>query len=54
MNMVPIFLFEKQFTVGVQKPTAQLFVQLCCSGVTPPETLERIRPRHLEMERECR
>ena len=28
-----------------------LFVQPCCSGVTPLETLERIRPRHLEMER---
>ena len=27
-------------------PTAQLFVQPCCSGVTPLETLERIRARH--------
>ena len=35
----------------VYMPTAQLFVQPCCSGVTPLETLERIRPRHLEMER---
>ena len=32
-------------------PTAQLFVQPSYSGVTPLETLERIRPRHLEMER---
>ena len=32
-------------------PTAKLFVQPCCCGVTPLETLERIRPRHLEMER---
>ena len=32
-------------------PTAQLFVQPFCSGVTPLETLERIRPRHPEMER---
>ena len=32
-------------------PTAQLFAQPCCSGVTLLETLERIRPRHLEMER---
>ena len=52
MNMVPIFL--KTVYSWVQKPTAQLFVQLCCSGVNPLETLERIRPRHLEKERECR
>ena len=32
-------------------PTAKLFVQPRCSGVTPLETLERIRPRQLEMER---
>ena len=32
-------------------PTAQLFVQPCCSCVTHLETLERIRTRHLEMER---
>ena len=32
-------------------PTAQLFVQPSYSGVTPLETLERIRPRLLEMER---
>ena len=32
-------------------PTVQLFVQPCCSGVTPLESLERIGPRHLEMER---
>ena len=32
-------------------PTVKLFVQLCCSGVTVPKTLEQIRPRHLEMER---
>ena len=32
-------------------PTAQLFVQPCCSGVTPLETSERIRPHHLGMER---
>ena len=32
-------------------PTAQLFAQPCCSGVTPLETWERIRPRHLEMVR---
>ena len=32
-------------------PTVPLFAQPCCSGVTPLETLERIRPRHLEMER---
>ena len=32
-------------------PTAQLFPQSCCSGVTPLETLERIRPRHLEIQR---
>ena len=31
-------------------PTAQLFVQPCCSGVTPLETLDRVM-RHLEMER---
>ena len=35
----------------VHMPTAQLFVQPCCSGVTPLETRERIRPRHLKMER---
>ena len=32
-------------------PTAQLFAQPCCSGVTPLETLERIRPPHLEIVR---
>ena len=32
-------------------PTAQLFVQPCCSGVTLLGTLERIQPRHLEMDR---
>ena len=32
-------------------PTAQLFVQTCCSGVTPLDTSERIRPSHLETER---
>ena len=32
-------------------PTAQLYAQPCCSGVTPLETLERIQPCHLEMER---
>ena len=35
----------------VHMPTAQLFVQPCCSGVTPLETLERLQPRRLEMER---
>ena len=35
----------------VHVPTAQFFAQPCCSGVTSLETLERIRPRHLEMER---
>ena len=29
----------------VHMPTAQLFAQPCCSGVTPLGTLERIRPR---------
>ena len=32
-------------------PIAQLFVQPCCRRVAPLETLERIQPRHLEMER---
>ena len=32
-------------------PTAQLFAQSCCSGVTPLQIWERIRPRHLEMVR---
>ena len=31
-------------------PTVLLFEQLCCNGVTRPETLERIRPCQLEME----
>ena len=35
----------------VHLPTAKLFVQPCCSGVTTLQTLERIRPGHLEMER---
>ena len=35
----------------VHMPKAQLFAQPCCSGVTPLETLERIRPPHLEMVR---
>ena len=35
----------------VHVPTAQLFAQHCCSGVTPLETLERIQRRHLEMVR---
>ena len=35
----------------VHMPTAQLFLHPCCSGVTPLDTLERIRPRHLENER---
>ena len=49
MNMVPIFL--RTVCRWVHVPTAQLFVQPCCSGVAPLETLERIRPRDLEMER---
>ena len=28
----------------VHTPTVPLFEQLCCNGVTLPETLERIRP----------
>ena len=31
--------------------TVPLFEQVCCNGVTLPETLERIRPCQLEMER---
>ena len=31
--------------------TGPLFEQLCCNGVTLPETLERLRPCQLEMER---
>ena len=34
----------------VQKPTAQLFAQLCCTGVVLPETLKQPRPCQLEME----
>ena len=47
MNMV----FLETVCSWEHMPTAQLFVRPCCSGVTPLETLERIRPRHLEMER---
>ena len=42
---------QEQFCSWVHIPRAQLFAQPCCSGVTPLETLERIRPRHLEVER---
>ena len=49
MKMAPIFL-RNRLQLGAYA-TAQLFVQPCCSVVTPLETLERIRPRHLEMER---
>ena len=49
MNMAPIF--PETVCRWVHMPTAQLFAQPCCSGVTPLETLKRIRPRHLEMER---
>ena len=34
----------------VHTPTVPLFEQLCCNGVTLPETLEQIRPCQLEME----
>ena len=47
MNMPRFFL--ETVCSWVHMPTAQLFVQTCCNGVTPLETLERIRPRHLEM-----
>ena len=47
MNMV----FLETVCSWEHMPRAQLFVRPCCSGVTPLETLERIRPRHLEMER---
>ena len=50
MNIAPIF-FRNSLQLWVHVPTAQLFVQPCCSGVTPLETLERIRPWQLEMER---
>ena len=49
MHVVPIFL--ERVCSWVDMPTVPLFEQPCCSGVTPLETLERIRPRHLEMER---
>ena len=35
----------------VHTPTVPLFEQLCCDGVTLPETSERIPPCQLEMER---
>ena len=49
MNMAPIFLGT--VCSWVHTPTVPLFEQLCCNGVTLPETLERIRPCQLEMER---
>ena len=49
IHMAPIFL-GTVFS-WVHTPTVPLFEQLCCNGVTLPETLERIRPCQLEMER---
>ena len=43
MNMTPNFL--ETVCSWVHMPTAQLFAHPRCSGVTPLETLERIRPR---------
>ena len=44
--------FEGQFAVGcVHIPTVPLFEQPCGNGVILPETLERIRPCQLEMQR---
>ena len=48
-NMAPIFL--RNSCSWVHTPTVPLFEQPCCNGVTLPETLERIRPCQLEMER---
>ena len=47
-SLIAMVLFIPKLC-GVHTPTAQLFVQPC-SGVTPLETFERIRPRQLEME----
>ena len=48
MNMAPIFL-RNSLQLGTYANSTAL--RATCSGVTPLETLERIRPRHLEMER---
>ena len=49
MNMAPIF--SGTVCSWVRIPTVPPFEQPCCNCVIHPETLERIRPRHLEMER---
>ena len=49
INMPPIFL-RNSLQLGTYANSTALRAA-CCSGVTPLETLERIRPRHLEMER---
>ena len=49
MNMAPIF--SGTVYGWVHTPTVPVFEKLCCNGVTPPETSERIRPCQLEMER---
>ena len=48
MNMAPIFL-RNNLQLGTYANSTALR-QTCCSGVTPLETLERIRPCQLEME----
>ena len=48
MNMAPIFLGTVCNSVHTQ--TMPLFEQLCCNGVTLPETLQQIRPCQPEME----
>ena len=49
MNMAPISLWNN--LQWVPTPTVPLFEQLCRNSVTLGETLERIRPCQLEMER---
>ena len=49
-NMAPIF-FSGTVCSWARTPTVPLFEELCCNGVSLPETLERIRPCQLEMER---
>ena len=48
--MMNMFFLETDCS-WVHIPTVPLFEQPCCSGVAPLETMERIRPRHLEMKR---
>ena len=47
MHMAPNFSGTVCSRVLMQ--TVPVFEQPCCSGVTPLETLERIRPRHLQL-----